>query len=159
MFKQLLLNYIGMTEDQIIQESSEIVLNTKEAEVFNKCNDFIDEYKNQAGNLQCVQQIVDRLADCGFIAIDSDNKVDMANAENMCPFIDSLESGEHVEVLILQVFNIGGLNLLEIVADEGNVSGFQSPEITIANSTKKQVIRLHSGSRISCLVELFCLCR
>ena len=83
---------------------------------------FIDEYKNQAGNLQCVQQIVDRLADCGFIAIDSDNKVDMANAENMCPFIDSLESGEHVEVLILQVFNIGGLNLLEIVADEGNVS-------------------------------------
>lgn len=45
MFKQLLLNYIGMTEDQIIQESSEIVLNTKETEVFNKCNDFIDEYK------------------------------------------------------------------------------------------------------------------
>ncbi len=72
--------------------------------------------------MHCVQQIVDRLADCGFIAIDSDNKVDMANAENMRPFLDSLESGEPAKVLILQVLYSGGLNLLEIVTDEGNVS-------------------------------------
>ncbi|MCR5488428.1 MAG: DUF6070 family protein [Lachnospiraceae bacterium] len=82
---------------------------------------FVDEYKDRDGNLQCVQHIVDRLADYGFIAIDSDNKVDMVNAEKMRQFITAWESGEHTEALVFQVFNNGGLNLLEIVADEGNV--------------------------------------
>ena len=45
-----------------------------------------------------------------------------AVAENMRQFIAAWESGEHAESLVFQVFNIGGLNLLEIVADEGNVS-------------------------------------
>ncbi len=68
---------------------------------------FIDEYKSQDGDLQCVQQIVDRLADCGFIAVDSDNKVDMANAEKLRPFLDSLKSGERVNVVVLRVFYSG----------------------------------------------------
>ena len=83
---------------------------------------YTDEYEKQAGNLQSVQPIIDRLADYGVVAIDSDNKVDMANAEKMRQFIDSLESGENAKVLVHQVFYSGGLNLLEIVADKGNVS-------------------------------------
>lgn len=83
---------------------------------------FIDEYDNRDGSMQYVRQIVDRLADCGFIAIDSENKVDMANAENMRPFIASLKSGEQAGVTVLRVFYTGVLDILELTADKGNVS-------------------------------------
>ena len=67
---------------------------------------FIDEYSRQNDNLQCVGNIIEKLGDSGFIAIDSDNKVDMVNAENMHPFVDSLKTGEHAGVLVLQVMAI-----------------------------------------------------
>ena len=105
------------TENEAVTDQDDLPVDISEIEQI-----FIDEYNNRDGSLQCVQQIVDRLADCGFIAIDSDNKVDMANAENMRPFIDSLGSGEDAEVLVLQVFYNGGLNLLDIATDEGKVS-------------------------------------
>ena len=44
---------------------------------------YIDEYKTQDVNQKCVGKIIEKLGDNGFIAIDSENKVDMANAENM----------------------------------------------------------------------------
>ena len=83
---------------------------------------FIDEYSRQNDNLQCVGNIIEKLGDSGFIAIDSDNKVDMVNAENMHPFVDSLKTGEHAGVFVLQVIYSGGLNAFEITTDEGNVN-------------------------------------
>ena len=44
MYKELLLNFFGMTEEQVIQEASKINLDFQEVEVFNKGNDFVDEY-------------------------------------------------------------------------------------------------------------------
>ncbi len=83
---------------------------------------FIDEFKDTNSNRQYVQRIIDRLADCGFIAIDSDNRVDMANAENLRQFIAAWKSGEHAKVSVLRIFYNGALNILEITTDEGNVS-------------------------------------
>ena len=83
---------------------------------------FIDEYSRQNDNLQCVGNIIEKLGDSGFIAIDSDNKVDMVNAENMHPFVDSLKTGEHAGVFVLQVIYSRGLNAFEITTDEGNVN-------------------------------------
>ena len=82
---------------------------------------FIDELKDPNRNRQYVQRIIGRLGDCGFIAIDSDNRVDMANAENLRQFIAAWKSGEHVKTSVLRVFYNGVLNILEIATDEGNV--------------------------------------
>ncbi len=82
---------------------------------------FVDEYNTQNDSLKCVGTIVEKLGDKGFVAIDSDNKVDMTNADYLKRFLSSKEYGEHAGILVLQVFYIG-LNYIEITTDEGNVS-------------------------------------
>ncbi len=82
---------------------------------------FIDEYSKQNDHLKCVGKILEKLGDSGFVAIDSDNKVDMTNADLMMQFISSRESGEHARISVLQVFYTRGLNYIDITADEGNV--------------------------------------
>ena len=83
---------------------------------------YIDEYKTQNDNLKCVSKIIEKLGDNGFVAIDSDNKVDMTNADHMMQFISARESGDHAGISVLQVLYFGGLNYIEITTDEGNVS-------------------------------------
>jgi hypothetical protein len=82
---------------------------------------FADEYNTQNDSFKCVGIIVEKLGDKGFVAIDSDNKVDMTNADYLKRFLSSKEYGEHAGILVLQVFYIG-LNYIEITTDEGNVS-------------------------------------
>lgn len=82
---------------------------------------FSDEYKGQKDNSKCVQQIIERLGDNGYIAIDSENKVDMTNAEVMRQFINTSKSGEQTKVYVLQIFYSGGCNLLSIASDKGRV--------------------------------------
>ncbi len=55
---------------------------------------FTDEYNAQNDDIKCVRKIIEKLGDNGFIAIDSDNKVDMTNADYLMQFISSRESGE-----------------------------------------------------------------
>ena len=83
---------------------------------------YIDEYKKQNDNLKCVSRIIEELGDNGFVAIDSNNKVDMTNAAHMMQFISAKESGDHAGISVLQVFYTAGLNDIDITTDEGNVS-------------------------------------
>lgn len=83
---------------------------------------YIDEYKTQNDNSECIGKIIEKLGDNGFIAIDGENKFDMTNADHMRQFISSRESGEHAGITVLQVYYTGGLNYIELTADEGKVS-------------------------------------
>lgn len=87
---------------------------------------FIDEYKGQKDNSKCVQQIIERLAGNGYIAIDSENKVDMTNADDMRQFINSSKSGEQTKGYVLQIFYSGGCNILSIESDKGRVCVVQN---------------------------------
>ena len=87
---------------------------------------YINTDKGQNDSLICVRNIIESLGDNGYIAIDSQNKVDMVNADKIRQFIKSQESGEHDEILVLQVSDLGGISFLELNTDEGKVSVSQT---------------------------------
>lgn len=87
---------------------------------------YIDEYEGQKDNTECVRQIIKNLGDNGYVAIDSDNKVDMTNADSMKRFIGAHESGEQAGIQVFRVSYSGGLDILEIASDEGKVSVCQT---------------------------------
>ena len=86
---------------------------------------FIDEFKGQNDNSKCVQRIIERLGSNGYIAIDSENKIDMTNADEMRQFINFQESGAQAEIRVFQIFYSGGVNILSISAYEGNINIIQ----------------------------------
>lgn len=87
---------------------------------------YIDEYNSQNGDSNCVRKIIEKLGDNGYIAIDSDNKVDMTNPDSVKGFIKSKESGEHDNICVLQINYHAGINVLELITDEGKVSVIQT---------------------------------
>ena len=46
MKKEDILNYIGMTEQQLVEQSKQIKLFEEEIELYNKGKDFLDKYKD-----------------------------------------------------------------------------------------------------------------
>ena len=82
---------------------------------------FIDEYEGQEDRTQCVYKVIERLGSDGFIAIDSENKIDMTNADNMRQFINIYRSGKHAEICVLRIFYSDLINVLSITADKGQV--------------------------------------
>ncbi|MDO4189608.1 MAG: DUF6070 family protein [Lachnospiraceae bacterium] len=86
---------------------------------------FIDEYIGQKDSSKCVQKIIERLGSNGYIAIDSENRIDMTNADEMKQFISIQESGKQAEICVFQIFYSGGVNILSINADEGNINIIQ----------------------------------
>ena len=86
---------------------------------------FIDEYKGQKDSLKCVQKIIERLGSNGYIVIDSENKIDMTNANEMRQFISLQESGEQAEICVFRIFYSGGVNVLFIRSDKGQTNVIQ----------------------------------
>ncbi len=80
---------------------------------------FIEEYNGQEDKAKCVYKIIERLGSAGFIAIDSDNKVDMTNADKMRQFINLQRSGKHAEICVIRIFYSDVINILSITADKG----------------------------------------
>ena len=54
--------------------------------------------------MECVENIIEKLGEHGYIAIDIDNKVDMTNADKMMQFISARESGEQAEAIVFQMY-------------------------------------------------------
>ena len=86
---------------------------------------FIDECEGQIENSKCVQKIIERLGSNGYIAIDSENKVDMTNADEMRRFVSLQESGEQAEICVFRIISSDGVNIFSINSDEGQVNVVQ----------------------------------
>lgn len=80
---------------------------------------YIDAYEGQNDFSKSVKQIVENLGVNGYISIDSENKVNMTNADQMKQFINAHKSGEQAQIHVLQVLYSGGLNYIEINTDKG----------------------------------------
>ena len=65
MDKKILLNILGLTEEQIIQEAAKINLSIKELEVFNNGKKFLDNY-NELNNKELQNRVTLKLIEYGF---------------------------------------------------------------------------------------------
>ena len=109
------------TENEMVAEQDDLKVDISKIEQI-----YIDEYNSQNGDSNCVRKIIEKLGDNGYIAIDSDNRVDMTNPDSVKGFIKSKESGEHDNICVLQINYLAGINVLELITDEGKVSVIQT---------------------------------
>ena len=82
---------------------------------------YINEYAEQKDNAKCVPQIIKKLGEKGYIAVDSENKIDMTNMEEMLSFVKTGESGGSAEASVLRVSYLGGFTLYRLKTDAGKV--------------------------------------
>ncbi len=75
------------------------------------------------GNLETIQNIVSRLGENGYAAIDGENQIDMTNAEQVRRFCDAVCAEQTAELTMIQVIGIEHAGGSE--AQENCIQGFQ----------------------------------
>ena len=114
----------GNTEEPVSSEPIEIV--SEKGMDDNFINIPIDIYaeattKNKLKDMETVRKVVERFGECGYAAVDCENRVDMTQIQNVIDFCDSVENQEKAEVTILQVSSLGGFSVYHLQTEKGVV--------------------------------------
>lgn len=92
-------------------------------EIGELCRDIYEEAaaSGTVASLEMVRQMVDRYGEAGYVAVDSENQVDMAGADQVMEFNAHVERGEEAELTILAVSYLGGFTKYDCRTIDGKV--------------------------------------
>lgn len=104
---------------QTLEQSSSV--ETEEmAEIYHDIYKEAEE-KNTIGDLEMVQEIVHRLGENGYIAVDRENQINMTCAEQVVQFCKKVEEEKEAKITIISVNNNGGFTKYDLITNKGNV--------------------------------------
>ncbi len=114
----------GNTEEPVASESVEIVDERKIDDNF--INIPIDIYveaakNNELTDMETVSKVIKRFVECGYAAVDCENRVDMTQMQSVMDFCDSVENQKEAEVTIIQVSDLGGFSVYHLQTENGVV--------------------------------------
>ena len=114
----------GNTEEPVASESVEIVDERKIDDNF--INIPIDIYveaakNNELTDMETVCKAIKRFGECGYAAVDCENRVDMTQMQSVMDFCDSVENQKEAEVTIIQVSSLGGFSVYHLQTENGVV--------------------------------------
>jgi len=114
----------GNTEEPVASESVEIVDERKIDDNF--INIPIDIYveaakNNELTDMETVCKVIKRFWECGYAAVDCENRVDMTQMQSVMDFCDSVENQKEAEVTIIQVSSLGGFSVYHLQTENGVV--------------------------------------
>ena len=114
----------GNTEEPVASESVEIVDERKIDDNF--INIPIDIYveaakNNELTDMETVCKVIKRFGECGYAAVDCENRVDMTQMQSVMDFCDSVENQKEAEVTIIQVSSLGGFSAYHLQTENGVV--------------------------------------
>lgn len=72
-------------------------------------------------SLEVIQKIVNHLGEMGYAAVDSENQVDMTNAEHVKRFCKQVDAEEEAEMTIIVVAGLGGFTEYDFHTKDGSV--------------------------------------
>lgn len=117
-----------------VPESGEIVV---ESEVYPSGEDNFDDAEsiaavyrdiydeavetNTLGSLETMRRIVARLGENGYVAVDSENQVDMAGAEQAIAFCKTVDEKKSAKLTIIAIHD-SGFRKFDIETEDGNVN-------------------------------------
>ncbi len=87
---------------------------------------YVQGNQNGVLNLNTIKQIVNCLGENGYVAVDSENQINMVHSENVMEFISSVENKKEGEVTILCVQNSGGFIRYDLQTNDGKVQVLRS---------------------------------
>lgn len=69
------------------------------------CSDIYDEaiQTNALGSMDMVRNIVNRLGENGYTAVDSENQIDMTEPDKVIQFCEKVDAGEEAELTVIVV--------------------------------------------------------
>ena len=76
---------------------------------------------NTSDTLQMMKKIVARLGENGYAAIDSENQIDMAGADQVLCFCEQVEAKKEAELTIIVLSSLDGFILYDFRTSDGNV--------------------------------------
>lgn len=96
-------------EDIILRNNSaqtELVLDNETEQITAVICDYINEASCQTtmDELEILQNLVHRLGEYGYAAIDGENQIDMTNAAQVIGFCEAVDAKKTAELTILQIF-------------------------------------------------------
>jgi len=114
----------GNTGEPVASESVEIVDERKIDDNF--INIPIDIYveaakNNELTDMETVCKVIKRFGECGYAAVDCENRVDMTQMQSVMDFCDSVENQKEAEVTIIQVSSLGGFSVYHLQTENGVV--------------------------------------
>lgn len=114
----------GNIEEPVSSEPIEIV--SEKGRDDNFINIPIDIYeeattKNKLKDMETVRKVVERFGECGYAAVDCENRVDMTQMQSVMDFCDSVENQKEAEVTIIQVSSLGGFSVYHLQTENGVV--------------------------------------
>ena len=114
----------GNIEEPVSSEPIEIV--SEKGMDDNFINIPIDIYeeattKNKLKDMETVRKVVERFGECGYAAVDCENRVDMTKMQSVMDFCDSVENQKEAEVTIIQVSSLGGFSVYHLQTENGVV--------------------------------------
>lgn len=114
----------GNTDEPVASESVEIVDERKIDDNF--INIPIDIYveaakNNELTDMETVCKVIKRFGECGYAAVDCENRVDMTQMQSVMDFCDSVENQKEAEVTIIQVSSLGGFSVYHLQTENGVV--------------------------------------
>lgn len=123
-FLMEILGCKGNTEEPVASESVEIVDERKIDDNF--INIPIDIYveaakNNELTDMETICKVIKRFGECGYAAVDCENRVDMTQMQSVMDFCDSVENQKEAEVTIIQVSSLGGFSVYHLQTENGVV--------------------------------------
>lgn len=76
---------------------------------------------NTLGSLEVMQRIVSRLGENGYVAVDSENQIDMVRAEQAVEFCKALDKKENDKLTIIVIMQ-RGFRKFDLKTEDGNVN-------------------------------------
>lgn len=109
----------GHSIDQTIEINQE--MGESIAEVY---RDIYDEAlaANTLGSFEVMRSIVMRLGNHGYVAVDSENQIDMTEYKQVVHFCEQVDVGEKAELTILVISRLGGFTKYDLKTEDGNVN-------------------------------------
>ncbi|MGL5437057.1 MAG: DUF6070 family protein [Lachnospiraceae bacterium] len=87
------------------------------------CSDIYEKAAegNKSADLEVIRSIVNRLGENGYAAVDSENQIDMTEAEQVMQFCEQVDAKEEAELSIIEVSYSGGFTKYDLKTEGGNV--------------------------------------
>lgn len=97
-------------------------------EIINICIDLYEkaEEENRLADLETIRSIVNRLGENGYPAVDSNNQIDMTQAEQVDGFCEMMDAKKRAEITIIDIDYLGGFVKYDLQTKEGNVEVIRS---------------------------------
>lgn len=109
---------------QAISEESQ-----KEADkITNICIDLYEkaERENKLADLATIRDIVNRLGENGYSAVDSKNQIDMTKGEQVVDFCEMVDAKKEAEITVIEVDDLSGFTKYDLHTKDGSVDVVRS---------------------------------